>query len=168
MEQLSLEIGNRLVQLRKKINKTQYEVADSIEGMTVQMISSYEKGKQKPGIENLIKIANFYNVSLDYICYGKENDKKSFEISNYSDLIAIMLKLINVKKFGYDIRHTLINDRITISSLTLESTDNILIEFMEKYSKLLEAKDILGDELYNSALNTLLDNYDMPLNKEAI
>jgi len=93
MDDLSLEIGKRLTEIRKKNNKTQQEVVDNIEGLTTQMLSSYENGKQKPGIENMIKLSNYFNVSLDYLCLGIKTQTTRLEITNYEDLIRCIIAI---------------------------------------------------------------------------
>lgn len=43
-------------------------------------IANYETGKRLPPLESLIKIAGFFNVSLDYLVHGKkESESKGAE-----------------------------------------------------------------------------------------
>lgn len=42
-------------------------------GIGKASISNYETGDAIPSVENLIILADFYNVSLDYLC-GRETD----------------------------------------------------------------------------------------------
>ena len=51
--------------IRKKHHMTQGELADKI-GVKHNTISDYETGYSKPNAVRLIKIANVFNVSLDY------------------------------------------------------------------------------------------------------
>ena len=60
----------RLLELRKQNHKTQQELAKML-GMAHTSYLSYEKGVNEPNIKNLIKLADFYNVSLDYLV-GRE------------------------------------------------------------------------------------------------
>lgn len=67
--------GERLRKLRGK--KSLQEVADSI-GITRVALGYYEKGERKPDIGRLCKIANYYNVSADFLLdqnKGKEASK---------------------------------------------------------------------------------------------
>ncbi|MCX7714606.1 MAG: helix-turn-helix transcriptional regulator [Clostridia bacterium] len=61
--------GQRLKQLRKSKKLTQQELADLL-GISKVAISEYETGKVNPSPEHLIRIANIFNVSIDYF-YGK-------------------------------------------------------------------------------------------------
>lgn len=56
----------RLKELRKEASKTQQEVASYL-GMTQAGYQKYENMLTEPNIENLIKLADFYNVSLDFL-----------------------------------------------------------------------------------------------------
>lgn len=60
-----ISFSERLVELRKKVNWTQQELANKLD-MHVRMVQRYESGKIASP-ENLIKIADFFDVSLDYL-----------------------------------------------------------------------------------------------------
>lgn len=62
----SEEIGQILKFLRKKTFLTQAGVAENI-GIAQQTYAGYENGKHEPSIEIAIRLANLYNVSMDYI-----------------------------------------------------------------------------------------------------
>ena len=59
-------LPNRLKELRQKANITQKELAHSIHS-SQQNIAFYEKGERKPKHEMVEKLANFFNVSIDYL-----------------------------------------------------------------------------------------------------
>ena len=56
----------RLRDLREDRDLEQKEIA-TILNKTQQQISKYEKGLQMMGIDKYIKLAIFYNVSIDYL-----------------------------------------------------------------------------------------------------
>ncbi len=58
--------AKRLVKLRKERGITQQQFADKI-GISVAALSYYETGKRTINIELLGKIANFFNVTSDYL-----------------------------------------------------------------------------------------------------
>lgn len=61
-----MELGKRLVQLRKINNVTQEELGKQIDvGKTT--ISNYETGYSSPDSETLTKLADFFGVSVDYL-----------------------------------------------------------------------------------------------------
>lgn len=50
--------------LRQKLGLSQREVSEKLE-IPQTTLFSYENGVNEPSVANLIKIANFYNVSID-------------------------------------------------------------------------------------------------------
>ncbi len=59
---------NRLYQLRKTKGLSQITV-EMDTGVDQSLLSKFEKGVRIPPTETLIKLADFYNVSIDYILY---------------------------------------------------------------------------------------------------
>ena len=56
----------RIRDLREDNDKTQAEIA-SVLKITAQQYQLYESGKREIPVHHLIKLAKFYNVSLDYL-----------------------------------------------------------------------------------------------------
>ena len=65
---------SRIRNLREDNDKTQQEIADIL-GTSQTMYARYERGANEMPIRHLIKLASYYNVSLDYLC-GLSNNKK--------------------------------------------------------------------------------------------
>lgn len=61
-----LNIGERITQLRKQQNLSQDELAKKAE-VSRTIIGNYERNTNTPSIEVLIKLANVFNVSVDFI-----------------------------------------------------------------------------------------------------
>ncbi len=59
---------NRLRQLRKSRGYTQISVQMQT-GIEQALLSKFETGERVPPTETLIRLADFYNVSIDYILY---------------------------------------------------------------------------------------------------
>lgn len=59
-------IGKTLKYLRKRIGATQKYVANKI-GIAQQTYAGYENGKHEPSIEIMIRLADLYEISMDYI-----------------------------------------------------------------------------------------------------
>ncbi|MDY3918983.1 MAG: helix-turn-helix transcriptional regulator [Candidatus Limivivens sp.] len=57
---------NRIMELRKERKLTQISLSTSID-VSQETISAYETGKHDPTAENLIRIADFFHVSIDYL-----------------------------------------------------------------------------------------------------
>ena len=60
-------IGKNLRYLRDKKNVTQIS-AEKMTGIDRSTISSYELAKREPSVSNLISLANYYKVRLDFLC----------------------------------------------------------------------------------------------------
>jgi len=56
----------RIRDLREDADKTQQEVADAL-GMWLNTYRNYENGKREPPFDFMIALAQYYNVSLDYL-----------------------------------------------------------------------------------------------------
>lgn len=64
----------RLKLLRKQKHMSQLSLAMKLN--TTQMsISRYETGKREPGLKTLILIADFFDVSIDYLLERTDNPK---------------------------------------------------------------------------------------------
>lgn len=80
--------------LREKNNLTQTELSDKLK-IARMNYNRYELEKVEPDIATLIKIADFYGVSLDYLCNHQTNAKLDLSIipNIKKENIDIILKL---------------------------------------------------------------------------
>lgn len=72
-----LKIGTRIAELRHVNNITQLELAEKL-GVTDRAVSKWETGGSYPDIFLLPKIADIFNVSVDYLLRGKPVVKQKF------------------------------------------------------------------------------------------
>ena len=63
---------SNLKKIREKNNLTQVRLSIEVE-VSQELISQYELGKSKPNIDNLLKLANFFNCSTDYLLQRTNN-----------------------------------------------------------------------------------------------
>ena len=61
-----MEFGEFLAKLRKEKGILQKELAAYL-NITVATVSNYEKGVHTPDLKTLVKLADFYDVSTDYL-----------------------------------------------------------------------------------------------------
>jgi transcriptional regulator with XRE-family HTH domain len=61
-----MKIANRLKQLRQTNDVSQQELADLL-GISTRAWRFYESGDREPNIAGLIALADYFNVSLDYL-----------------------------------------------------------------------------------------------------
>ena len=68
------DFGLRLRELREKKRLSQQQLADWL-GLTRSSISNYENNTQTPPADTLVRLADIYGVSVDYLLEVK-NDRK--------------------------------------------------------------------------------------------
>jgi len=71
---------DRFKELREEIELNQEEFAKKI-NVSRSTYANYEVGRTEPSISILIDIANFYGVSVDYLC-GNTNIKEPYYKDN--------------------------------------------------------------------------------------
>lgn len=62
-----MSFKDSLKRLRVEHNLTQSQVA-SVAGVSVSMYQFYEYGRNEPTLSVLIALADYFDVSLDYLC----------------------------------------------------------------------------------------------------
>lgn len=69
--------GDILKKLRKSQDLTQTQLAEKL-GLAFSTISMYERGEREPDFETMEAIADYFNVSMDYL-HGKSNSFHALE-----------------------------------------------------------------------------------------
>lgn len=67
-----MKYGDRIAYLREQNNLTQQQLADKI-GITRASLSHYEKNRREPDYKTLEKLADFFEVSIDYLLGRTDN-----------------------------------------------------------------------------------------------
>ena len=73
-----MEFSERLKKLRKQAHLTQVDIAEKL-GISQPAYASWERGIKKPTQENLVKIAQILNVSVDYLVGNSDNRKDELD-----------------------------------------------------------------------------------------
>lgn len=73
-----MNLNKILKERRIKLGLTQQEVAEELH-VARQTVSSWETGKNFPDIPTLVKISDYYALSLDYMLKGDESFMKKIE-----------------------------------------------------------------------------------------
>lgn len=82
----------KLKELRNQNNLSQAEIA-KILNTSQQNYNRYENGKIEPDLKTLYKLADFFNVSLDYLCDRQYNNKIGYIPDDKVDIIKQLLLL---------------------------------------------------------------------------
>ncbi|MDE5792752.1 MAG: helix-turn-helix domain-containing protein [Oscillospiraceae bacterium] len=65
-EDIKIEVGQILLDLRKNKGYSQTEIAKHL-GITTAAYQNYEAGRREMNYKNIRKLADFYNVTIDYL-----------------------------------------------------------------------------------------------------
>ena len=84
-----MTFAERLKELRKQAHLTQVELAKRL-GIGQSSYADWERGKKNPTQENLIRLAQTLNVSVDYLVGNSE--EKSDELDNIELLFRMNSK----------------------------------------------------------------------------
>lgn len=85
-----MNIGEKLLNLRKKKNLSQEEVAEKL-NVSRQTVSKWETDQSIPDFDKIAPLCELYDVSADYLLTGKENKSDDIE-KNSKDLDEIKKK----------------------------------------------------------------------------
>ena len=76
-----MAIKDRIRQLRRESNWSQTQLAQKM-GIHQKQVSAYERGRNTPSTEVLIKLADIFDVSLDYLAFEAEGRSAKVNIKD--------------------------------------------------------------------------------------
>ena len=151
-------IGDKIKKLRLEKNLSQVELSEKL-NITQASLSAYERKTKLPSLDVLIKICNFFETSLDWLC-GLEPQTRFY---TGTDFINMFLKVKSLPKTKYDIK---VEDKYVapashyyITTLTFTGEiepqlrlnsreifdNNAFGEIMQEYDELEKKLESLGD-----------------------
>ena len=99
MENVNDTVKQNLIYLRKKRKLTQIELADAVQ-YSDKTVSKWETGESVPNVETLVRLAEFYGVSLDSIVKGNfsdlEGEQKQKQNVHSSKVVITLLSVVAV------------------------------------------------------------------------
>lgn len=87
---------NVLIDLRERKNLFQKQMAQILQ-VPVKTYNNWELGLSKPKYEDLIKIADFFDVSTDFLLGREEKEKVYLSKEEYQTLLNAFSVLQNLK-----------------------------------------------------------------------
>lgn len=90
-----MDFNNRLYQLRKQKGLSQEELANRL-NVSRQTVSKWEVGDSTPDMEKLIAMSDLFDVSLDTLVMGKEEER--FHETPKSELVATINEKVLTEK----------------------------------------------------------------------
>ena len=142
----SMEIGNKILELRKKENLSQEELAEKV-GVARQTISKWELGETAPDIKQSKQLADIFNVSVDELVDGNNESAVMKKLSNTEKLAGIVIKML--KTFGIILAVFVVIDIIAFV---------IFFGFMDGKNKLEKSDDKQSELSYVYDNNYSLSN----------
>ena len=123
-----MKFNERLKQLRQQEGLTQKELAKSIEvGRTT--ISEYESGKIVPKHEGLLKLANYFNVSVDYLTGVSDNPATRQSNEHELDKLFNTLDYILMNEYDSPVKYEgiVLNtyEKLMVSQFLEQVRDNV-------------------------------------------
>jgi transcriptional regulator with XRE-family HTH domain len=110
-------LGTRLIELRKKKGWTQDQLASKL-SISSQAISKWENDTSMPDIGLLVKIAELYNVTTDYLLGNKHINEVSMVSNSKKDLNKLVFKVNILSTDGDKVK---VNLPMQLVMLALES-----------------------------------------------
>ena len=87
-----MEIGNKILELRKKENLSQEQLAEKM-NVTRQTISKWELNETTPDIKQAKEISKIFKISLDELTNNDINNLVIQKISNTEKLAGLVLRV---------------------------------------------------------------------------
>lgn len=89
-----MSLGERIKRLRQERGWSQMQLSQKLK-VHQKQISGYERGIHSPSTDLLIKVAELYNVSLDYLVFDNREDSRGAQIGDRE----LLQKLEEIDKF---------------------------------------------------------------------
>lgn len=96
---MNMDLGKKIVNLRKKNNLSQEELAEKV-GVTRQTISKWELEQTAPDIKQAKALSEIFKVSLDELTNNDINSILVEKVSNTEKLAGIIIKILKVVGIG--------------------------------------------------------------------
>lgn len=90
-----MEIGNKILELRKKNQFSQEELAEKL-GVARQTISKWELGETSPDLKQAKELSKIFNVSLDELTGNDTKNAIEEKVSNTEKLAGIIIKILKI------------------------------------------------------------------------
>lgn len=154
-------VGNKLLELRKKMGQTQTEVAEAV-GISRAALSYYEKGERSIDTDILYELAKYYGVSIDYLFGLSDKITPSRSADDVDELNQLGFSFDVIEEFWNNSDFVyLLNDIIshekfrTFKELTFETRYSLYEDYDRKYRSFL-----VSHLLYEIITDIFKDWYD--------
>ncbi len=138
-----MDFKDKLQRIRKDLRLSQEDLAEKLD-ISRQAIAKWETGQAYPEIDNLIKLSNLFQITIDRLIKDNGNCEYSIlkEVSHRGDDFVNFL--CDAKKMTYAGKGIKENDQVERTQLNL----NILTENIHIWTLTSEVKGLLEKRLY--------------------
>lgn len=123
---MNINVADILIKLRRKMGKTQKEVAKDT-GISAVSLSAYENGRKEPLLSYAVRLASYYGVTLDSLC-GIERDARQ---SKENQLLPLIVDLHDMMDGNLTAK---VVDGRSIVSLQISQDGEWLADFVRNYN----------------------------------
>lgn len=147
------KFAERLKSLRIKHKMTQKEFAEKI-GITPATLSAYENQTNTPPLSVLVDIAEYANLSIDWLC-GLSDIVKSGEFVNLGEVVGALVEIskkIDTKMFKTTYEFNFLGEPLESECIAMLYNNTVVNSFLEDWVKIkdLYDKKTIDDELYGA------------------
>ncbi|EAC8481852.1 XRE family transcriptional regulator [Listeria monocytogenes] len=156
--------GNRLKQLRKNNNKTQEDIS-KILGISRGAYSHIENGRNEPDMETIVKLANIFGVSTDYLL-GRSNNGFIDTIAAHIDSNATEEEMEEILAYIEEKRKEYANEEeIDITDIGAKKDADVAKFVEENPDFKAVAARVMDDEEAVKAVKTFIEYYEQQKKK---
>lgn len=141
-------LGARLRQLREGYGLVLQDVADLFETRR-NVPSQWEGGQREPSYAHLIKLAEFYGVTVDWLLGREGAERDSARVKQVKNRLHDYLRLLEAS-----LTNTTPGERLRTAAEFLASEDGIMFHLDRTARQLLLTPDMFREMLYGQAIVT--------------
>ncbi|HBL6539367.1 TPA: helix-turn-helix transcriptional regulator [Listeria monocytogenes] len=156
--------SKRLSELRKKKGFSQYKLADEL-GFSRGQVANYEQGTREPDYQTLLKIAEFFNVSTDYLL-GRDDNNLADTIAAHIDSNASEEEMEEILAYIEEKRKKYANEEeIDITDIAAKKDADVAKFVEENPDFKAVAARVMNDEEAVKAVKTFIEYYEQQKKK---
>lgn len=129
------KIGEQIARLRKKHNMSQIQLAERLY-VTEKAVSKWECGNGIPDLDNIVKLARIFDVSIDELLLGEENGKQD---------VVTEEQILQLQKGDHSIINSYEDIVVHSSHLNGAVINKLAIEFIDTITQFEEILYLLDD-----------------------
>lgn len=158
--------SERLKEFRISLGLTQAQFVEGLD-ITASALSSYEKNLKNPSISVAKRIAEKYNVSIDWLCGLTDKKENNEKLITYADMIRMIIQLcdietgLNIWELEYEKEYYDFNE-INVSKAYLKTIDNVITSFFKDWTQMynLYKSGTIDKHLYKLWISDRIKQYE--------